>query len=153
MPAGGVTMKMAVVGVPADQQRKEVIVTLTRPSASESGRKRLSCAVRPGLRGSARLYDRCEWGGSILKAQRSHSGYVTNRADISVANDQVGEKKKTTPLSSPDKSYRVTQTDKSWKPHGQWRLGDIKTFVFSKCWTVSPPKLLKSPFFRIPQKG
>lgn len=45
---------------PRSQQRKEVIVALTRPSASESSRKRLSCTVRPGLRGSARLYDRDE---------------------------------------------------------------------------------------------
>lgn len=44
-------------GKSRSQQRKEVIVALTRPSASESSRKRLSCTVSLGLQGSARLYD------------------------------------------------------------------------------------------------
>lgn len=53
MPAGGVTMKMAVVRIPAASGEKGLIVALTRPSASESSRKRLSCTVRaPELRGS-----------------------------------------------------------------------------------------------------
>lgn len=75
------------------QQRKEVTVALTRPSASESSRKRLSCTVCPGLRGSARLYDRGEWAGPSSK----RAGPTADTCDkpcwytISIANDQVGE--------------------------------------------------------------
>lgn len=66
---------------PRSQQRKEAIVALTRPSASESNRKRLSCMVRSGLQGSAPLYKRrYEWAEPSSKQTGSTADMCQSHA-------------------------------------------------------------------------
>lgn len=88
------------------QQWKEVTVALTRPSASESGRKRRSCVVRPGPQGS----NSSLWPGWISREHpqsKPTEQRICNKScsnTILIANDQVGN---TPPVLSPDWTYCV----------------------------------------------